>query len=151
MTQYNRLNVKLSNSQLNKLKSSIKNETEVVIRLSPNMIGDSNDKDNFPHELLLTDRQVSGIRKAFSNTSSVDIKFSKTQLSKMIQSGKFLGKLLGPLLKTGLPLTKKVVTPLAKSVLIPLGLTAAASAADAGIHKKILDQEILHWLYQVKM
>ena len=151
MTQYNRLNVKLSNSQLNKLKSSIKNETEVVIRLSPNMIGDSNDKDNFPHELLLTDRQVSGIRKAFSNTSSVDIKFSKTQLSKMIQSGKFLGKLLGPLLKTGLPLTKKVIPPLAKSVLIPLGLTAAASAADAGIHKKILDQEILHWLYQVKM
>ena len=144
MTQYNRLNVKLSNSQLNKLKSSIKNETEVVIRLSPNMIGDSNDKDNFPHELLLTDRQVSGIRKAFSNTSSVDIKFSKTQLSKMIQSGEFLGKLLGPLLKTGLPLTKKVITPLAKSVLIPLGLTATASAADAGIHKKILDQEILH-------
>ena len=138
MTQYNRLNVKLSNSQLNKLKSSIKNETEVVIRLSPNMIGDSNDKDNFPHELLLTDRQVSGIRKAFSNTSSVDIKFSKTQLSKMIQSGEFLGKLLGPLLKTGLPLTKKVITPLAKSVLIPLGLTATASAADAGIHKKIL-------------
>ena len=144
MTQYNRLNVKLSNSQLNKLKSSIKNETEVVIRLSPNMIGDSNDKDNFPHELLLTDRQVSGIRKAFSNTSSVDIKFSKTQLSKMIQSGEFLGKLLGPLLKTGLPLTKKVITPLAKSVLIPLGLTATASAADAGIHKKVLDQEILH-------
>ena len=78
------------------------------------------------------------IRKAFSNNSSVDIKFSKTQLSKIIQSGGFLGKLLGPLLKTGLPLIKNVITPLAKSVLIPLGLTAAASAADAGIHKKIL-------------
>ena len=101
------------------------------------MIGDSNDKTNFPHELLLTDRQVSSIRKAFSNNSSVDIKFSKTQLSKMIQSGGFLGKLLGPLLKTGLPLIKNVIKPLAKSVLIPLGLTAAA-AADAGIHKKIL-------------
>ena len=67
MTQYKRLNVKLSNSQLNKLKSAIKNETEVVIRLSPNMIGDSNDETNFSQELLLTDRQVSSIRKAFSN------------------------------------------------------------------------------------
>ena len=137
MTQYNRVNVKLSNSQLNKLKPAIKNENDVV-RLSLNMIGDSNDKTNFPHELLLTNRQVSSIRKAFANNSSVDIKFSKTQLSKMIQSGGFLGKLLGPLLKTGLPLIKNVITPLTKSVLIPLGLTAAASATDAGIHKKIL-------------
>ena len=92
MTQYNRLNLKLSNSQLSKLKSAIKNETDVVIRLSPNMIGDSNDETNFSHKLLLTDRQVSSIRKAFSNNSSVDIKFSKTQLSKIIQSGGFLGK-----------------------------------------------------------
>ena len=136
MTQYNRLNLKLSNSQLSKLKSAIKNETDVVIRLSPNMIGDSNDETNFSHKLLLTDRQVSSIRKAFSNNSSVDIKFSKTQLSKIIQSGGFLGKLFGPLLKTGLPLIKNVITLLAKSVLIPLGLTAAASAADSGIHKK---------------
>ena len=103
------------------------------------MIGDSNDQTNFPHQLLLTDRQVSSIRKAFANNSSVDIKFSKAQLSKMIQSGRFLGKLLGSLSKTGLPLMKNVLTPLAKSVLIPLGLTAAAaSAADARIHKKIL-------------
>ena len=137
MTQYNRINVKLSTSQLNKLKSAIKNENNVVIRLSLNMIGDSNDKGNFPHELLLTNRHVSSIRKAFANNSSVDIKFSKAQLSKMIQSGGFLGKLVGPLLKTGLPLMKSVITPLAKSVLIPLGLSAA-SAADAGIHKKIL-------------
>ena len=136
MTQYNSVNVKLSNSQLNKLKSAIKNENDVVIRLSPNMIGDSNDQTNFPHELLLTDRQVSSIRKAFSNNSSVDIKFSKTQLSKVIQSGVFLGRLLGPLLKIGLPLIKNVITPLANSVLIPLGLTAAESAADAGIHKQ---------------
>ena len=138
MTQYNRVNVKLSNSQLNKLKSAIKNENDVVIRLSSNMIGDSNDKTNFPHELLLTGRQVSSTRKAFSNNSLVDIKFSKTQLAKMIQSGGFLGKLLGPLLKTVLPLIENVITPLAKSVLISLGLTAAASAADAEIHKKIL-------------
>ena len=137
MTQYNWVNVKLSRPQLNKLKAAIKNETEVVITLSPNMIGDSNDKTNFSHELLLTDRQVSSIRKTFSYNSSVGIKCSKTQLSKMIKSGGFLGKLLGPLLKTGLPLIKNVITQLAKSVLIPLELTAAASAADPGIHKKI--------------
>ena len=137
MTQYNSLNIKLSNSQLNKLKSGIKNEIEVVLRLSPKMIGDSNDEANFPHDLSLTDRQISSICKAFSNNSSADIKFSKPQLSKMIQSGGFLGKLLGPLLKIGLPLIKSVIKPLAKSVLIPLGLTAAASA-DARIHKKIL-------------
>ena len=138
MTQYNSLNVKLSNSQLNKLKSSIKNETDVVLRISSNMVGNSNDNTNFPHELLLTNRQVANIRKAFAKNTSIDIKLSKTQLSKMIQSGGFLDRLLGPLLKTGLPLIKNVIKPLANSVLIPLGLTAAASAADAGIHKKIL-------------
>ena len=100
MTQYNSLNVKLSNSQLNKLKSAIKNETEVVF--------------------------------------STNIKLSKTQLSKMIQWGGFLGRLLGPLLKTGSPLIKNAIKPLAKNVLIPLGLTAAASAADVGINQKIL-------------
>ena len=100
------------------------------------MIGDN--EADFPHQLLLTNRQVSDLRKAFASSSSTDIKFSKTQLSKMIQLGGFLGRLLGPLLKTGLPLIKNVIKPLAKSVLIPLGLTAAASAADAGIHKKIL-------------
>ena len=136
MTQYNSLNVKLSNSQLNKPKSSMKNETDVVLRISSNMVGNSNDNTNFPHELLLTNRQVENIRKAFANLSSTDIKLSKTQLSKMIQSGGFLGKLLGPLLKTELPLMKSVIKPLAKSVLIPLRLTAAASAVDAGIHKK---------------
>ena len=136
MTQYNSLNVKLSNSQLNKLKSSIKNETDVVLRISSNMVSNSNDNTNFPHELLLTNRQVANMRKAFANHLSTNIKLSKTQLSKMIQSGGFLGKLLGPLLKTGLPLMKSVIKPLAKSVLIPLGLTVAASAADAGIHKK---------------
>ena len=138
MTQYNSLNVKLSNSQLSKLKSAIKNENDVVLRLSSNMVGNSNDNTNFPHELLLTNRQVENIRKAFANHLSTDIKLSKTQLSKMIQSGGFLGRLLGPLLKTGLPLMKSVIKPLAKSVLIPLGLTAAADAADAGIHNKIL-------------
>ena len=102
------------------------------------MIGNSYDETIFPHKLLITDRQVSHLHKAFSNNSSTDIKLSKTQLSKMIQLGGFLDRLLGPLLKTGLPLKKNAIKPLAKSVLIPLGLTAATSPADAGMHKKIL-------------
>ena len=140
MTQYNSLNVKLSNSQLNKLKSAIKNEPEVILRLSLNMIVDSNDKINFPHELLLTNRQVAKLRKAFANnsTTNINIILPKSQLSKVMQSGGFLGRLLGPLLKKRLPLIKNVIKPLAKSVLIPLGLTAAASAADAEIQKKFL-------------
>ena len=100
------------------------------------MIG--NKETNFPHKFLLTDRQVSSLCKSFACHSSADIKLSKTQLSKIIQSGGFLGRLLGPSLKTRLPLIKNVIKPLAKSVLIPLGLTAAASPADASIHKKIL-------------
>ena len=134
MPQYNSLNVKLSNSQLDKLKSANKNGSEVVLRLSSNMI--SNNETNFPHKLLLTNRQVSNLRKSFANNSSTDIELSKTQLSKMIQSGGFLSRLLGPLLKTGLPLIENVIKPLAKRVLIPLGLTTAALAADGGIHKK---------------
>ena len=107
MTKYNSLNVNLSNSQLNKLRSAIKNESEVALRLSSNMIGD--DETNFPHKLL-TNRQVANL-KAFANNLSADIKLSKTQISKMIQSGGFLGRLLGPLLKTGLPLMKNVIKP----------------------------------------
>ena len=132
MTQYNSLNVKLSNSQFSKLKSVIKNKIEVVLILSSNMIGD--DETN----LSLNNRQVANLRKAFVDKSTNDIKSSKTQICKMIQSGRFLGRLIRPLLKTGLPLIKNVIKPLPKIVLVLLGLTAAASAADAGIHKKIL-------------
>ena len=99
MTQCNILNVKLLNSQLNKLTSAIKNKTEVLLRLWSNMIG--GDETNFPHKLLSTNSQVVNLRKAFADKSSNDIKLSKTQISKMIQSGGFLGWLLGPLLKTG--------------------------------------------------
>ena len=130
---YNSLNVKPSNSQLDKLKSAIENKTEAVLGLSSNMVGD--DETNFPHKLLLTNRQVANLRKAFANYLSTDIKLSKAQISKIIQSRGFFGRLLGPLLKTGLPLMKNVIKPLAKGVLIPLGLTAAVSAADGGIHK----------------
>ena len=122
MTQYNSLNVKLSNSPLNKLKPTIKNKTEVVLRLSSNTIGNS--ENSFPHEFLLTNRQVANLRNAFANYLSTDIKLSKTQLSKMMQAGGFLGKLFVSLLKTGLPLITNVIKPLAKSVLILLGITA---------------------------
>ena len=104
------------------------------MRLSLNMVGD--DETNFPHKLLLTNRQVENLRKAFANKSSTDINLSKTQLSKMVQSGRFVSRLLRPLLKTWLPLIKNVIKPLTKKILIPLGLTAAASAADTGIYKK---------------
>ena len=134
MTQYNSLNVKLSNSQLNKLKSAITNETDVVLRISSGMVGNSNDNSNFSQKLLLTDRQVANIRKAFANNLSTDVKFSKTQLLKMLQSGGFLGNLLsklaGPLMKAAMPL--------AKNVLAPLGLTAAMSAIDGSIKKRCL-------------
>ena len=142
MTQYNSLNVKLSNSQLTKLKSLIKNETDVVLIISSNMVSNSNDNTNFPHELLLTNRQVANIRKAFANHSSIDIKLSKTQLSKMIQSrekgslgkkGNLLGKLAGPLMK--------VAMSLAKNILAPLGLSAAMSAIDGSTKKRCLVQE----------
>ena len=106
MTQYNSLNVKLSNSQLNRLKSAMKNESGIVLRLSLNVIGNSDDETNFPLELLLTNRQVANLRKAFANNSSTDVKLSRTRLSKRIQSGGFLGRLFVPLLKTGLPLIK---------------------------------------------
>ena len=135
MTQYNSLNVKLSNSQLNKLKSVIKNETDVVLRISSGMVVSSNDNTNFPHKLLLTDRQVANVRKAFANNLSTDVKFSKSRLLKMSQSGGFLGNLLsklaGPLMK--------VAMPLAKNVLAPLRLSAAMSEIDGSIKKKMLD------------
>ena len=101
------------------------------------MFGNPEDETNFPHKLLLTNRQILNLRKAFSKYTSTDIKLSKTQLSKMMQSTGFLGRLLDPLLRTRLPSMKSVIKPSAKSVLVPLGLTAAA-AEDAGIHKKIL-------------
>ena len=131
MTQYNSLSVKLSNSQLNKLNSAIKTETDVILRLSSNIIGNSDDETNFSHKLLLTNRQVANLPKAFANHTSTEIRLSKVQLTKM-QKGGFL-RLLAPLLKPGLPLLKSVIKPLGM-----LGLTAAASVTDAAINKKIL-------------
>ena len=99
-----------------------------------------NDENSFLHKLLLTNTQVSRLGNVFANGSLANIKLSKTRLHKIAQSGGFLGRLLGPLLKTGLPLMKNVLKPLVKSILISLGLTAAAAAAaaaDATIHQKM--------------
>ena len=93
--------------------------------------------------MLLTNTQVSRHRRAFENNSSANIKLSKTQLHKIGQSGEFLGRPLGPLLKTGLPLIGNVLKPSAKSVLVPLRLTAAASAIDTVIHKKMFGSGVI--------
>ena len=105
------------------------------MKLSSTVVGDSNDENNFPHKLLLTNTQVLSLRKTFGNNFLANMKSSKTQLHKIGQSGGFLGRLLEPLLKTGLPLIGHVLKPLSKSALIPLRLTAAASGTDAAIHE----------------
>ena len=97
------------------------------------MIGDSDEESNFPYKLLLTDRQVLRLCKAFANNSSANVKLSKTQKSKIVKSEEFLRSLLRLLLKPGFPLMKNVLKPLSKSILIPSRLTAGASTADAGI------------------
>ena len=103
MTQYNTLKVKTFTLQLNKIKSEIKSGAEVTMKISANVVGDSNDENNFPHKLLLTNAQVSKLCKAFANGSSANIDLLKTLLLKIGQSGGFLGENLGPLLKTWLP------------------------------------------------
>ena len=129
MVEYSKVNVKLSNSQLNKLKSAPKNQTGVTLRINIKMLyGES-----LPHELLLTTRQTTDLRNAIENDMSTDIKLSEAQISKIIQLARFLGSLLsklaGPLMK--------VAVPLAKNVLAPLGIIATASAIDTGTEKKI--------------
>ena len=96
MNQYNTLKVKLSNLQLKKLKSGVKNDTEVSLKFLSNVVGDSNEESNFPHKLLLTNTWVPKLCKAFANISSANIKLPKTQLHKIVQSGRSLGKLQGP-------------------------------------------------------
>ena len=129
MVKYSEVNCKLTNVQLNKLKKAVKSNEGATLRLG---IRNFN-KDERPHELLLTTRQDTKLRNAVNNNSATDIKLSKAQIKKLIQSGGFLGNLLsklpGPLMK--------VAMPLAKNVLAPLGLTAAMSATDGSIQKKI--------------
>ena len=129
MVEYSEANCKLTNVQLNKLKKAVKSNEGATLRLG---IRNFN-KNETPHELLLTTRQNTKLRNALNNNSATDIKLSKAQIKKIIQSGGFLGKLLsklaGPLMKVALPL--------AKNVLAPLGLTATMSAIDGRIQKKI--------------
>ena len=138
MTKYNTLNVKLSSSQRNKLKSAIKNGTEVTLNLSSKLIGDSNDKTNFPSTLLLTDTQVSKICNAFANGSSANIKFSKTQLAKMIQSGGFMS--LVPLYGSSDPPFRKTFSS-AKSLAESLTNSYAKELKNTGSKK--LDENTL--------
>ena len=109
MVEYTKVNVKLSDSQIKKLKNVVSNNTGTTLRKSLKMFNGN----NLPHELLLTARQKTKVRNAFNNNMSTDLKLSKAQISKIIQSGGFLGRLFGPLLKTGLPLIKSVIKPLA--------------------------------------
>ena len=129
MVEYSKVNCKLTNVQLNKLKKSVKSNEGVTLRLG---IKNFN-KDELPHELLLTTRQSTKLCNTINNNSATDIKLTKAQIKRLIQSGGFLGKLLsklvGPLMKVALPL--------AKNVLAPLGLTTAMSAIDGSIQKKI--------------
>ena len=128
MIEYNKVNVKLSDIQLKKLKDAVKNKTGTTLRISLKMFNGN----NLPHELLLTTRQKAKLRNDLYKNMSTDIKLSKAQISKIIQSGGFLGSLL---IKLADPLMKAAI-PLAKNVLAQLGITAAALAIDAGIKKK---------------
>ena len=128
MVEYSKVSVRLSDTQLKKLKTAVKDKTGITLRMSLKMFNEN----DLPNELLLTTRQKTKLRNAFNNNMSTDLKLSRAHTSKIIQSGGFLGSLLsklaGPLMKLAIPL--------AKNVLAPLGITAAASAIDAGIQKK---------------
>ena len=125
MVKYNKVNVKLSDSELKELKSAAKHQTGVTLRMSMKIFNGN----NLPHQLLIITRLTTKFRNALENNKSTDIKLSRTQICEIIQSGRFLGtllrKLAGPLMK--------VAVPLAKNILAPLGIRAAASAIDAGI------------------
>ena len=136
MVEYSKVNVKLTDTQFKKLKAVVKDKAGATLWISLKMF----DGNDLPHELLLTTKQKTKLRNAFNKNMSTDLNLSKYQISKIIQSGGFLGSLLsklaGPLMK--------VAVPLAKNSLAPLGMAAAASAIDAGIQKKIhgLEQQL---------
>ena len=132
MVEYSKVNVKWD-TQLKKLKTNVKNKTGATLRINLTMFNGN----NLPHKLLTT-RQKTKLKNALNNNMSNDLKLSKAQNSKIIQSGWFLRSLLS---KLAAPLMK-VVIPLTKNVLAPLGITATASAIDAGIQKKYMVLEI---------
>ena len=137
MAEYNKVNVRLTDTQLKKIKAAVKNNTGTTLRIHLKMFNEN----NLPHELLLTTRQKAKLRNALNNNMSTDIKLSKTQITKIIQCGGFLRSLRSLLSKLAGPLMKVAVS-LAKNILAALGVTAAASAIDAGIKKKSMDLEI---------
>ena len=128
MVEYSIVNVKLTDTQLKKLKTAVKSKTETTLRMCLKIFI----LNDLPHEFLLTTRQKTKLRNAFNNNMSTDLKFSRVQISKIIQSGGFLGSLLSKLAD---PLMKVAIS-LARNVLAPLGITAASSKIDAGIKKK---------------
>ena len=149
MIAYSKINCKLTNVQLSKLKKAVKSNEETTLRLG---IKNFN-KDELPHELLLTTRQNTKLRNAINNNLATDIKLSKAQIKKLIQSGGFLGKLLSKLAGQ----LMKVAMPLAKNILAPLGLTAAMSDIDGSIQKKIhgsgvkliIEQEVMNDIIKI--
>ena len=135
MVEYRKVNVKLSDTQLKKLTTAVRSKTGTTLRISLKTFNGN----DLPHELLLTSRQKTNSINALNNNMSTDLKLSKAQISKIIQSGGFLGSLLS---KLASPLMK-IAVPLAKTFLAPLEITAVASTTDAGIQKKIRVQEKL--------
>ena len=133
MVGYSKVNVKLTYTQLKKLKTAVENKTGTTLTMSFEML-------DLPHDLLLT-RQKTKLRNAFNNNMSTDLKLSKAQISKMLQSDGFLWSLL---IRIASPLMK-VAIPLPKSVLSPLWIKAAASMIDAGIQKKIHGSGTKKW------
>ena len=149
MVEYTKVNVKLTNPQLSNLKKAVKSNEGATLRIGIKHFN----KEDLPHELFLTTRQITKLRNAINNNLATDIKLSKAQIKKLIQSGGFLGKLLsklaGPLMK--------VAMPLAKNVLAPLGLTAAVSSIDGSIQKRIhgsgvkliIEQEDMNYIMKI--
>ena len=129
MVEYSKANVKLSGTQVKKLKIAVKNKTGTTLRMGLKMFNGN----DLTHELLLTTRQKTKLRKAFNINMSTDLELSKAQIFNIIQSGGFLGsllsKLVGPIMKVGFLL--------AKNILALLGVTTATSAIDGGVRKKI--------------
>ena len=141
MVEYSKINCKLTSVQLNKFKKAVKSNEGAALRLGIKTFN----KDETPHELLLTTRQNTKLRNAINNNLATDIKLSKAQIKKIIQSGGFLGNLLsklaGPLMKVALPL--------AKNLLAPLGLTAAMSAIHGSGDKLIIEQEDMNYIIKI--
>ena len=142
MVEYSKVNVKLADTELKKLKTVVKNKTGTTLRMSLKVL----DGNNLPHELLLTARQKTKLWNAFENNMATDINLSKAQIFKIIQSGGFLGALLSKIAG----LLKKVAVPLAKNILALLEIAAAASAIDARIHTWFSNNNLNNFKWRIE-